>query len=169
MSTFNCCSLTCMQVSQEAAKVVWYFHLFKKFPQLVVIPTVKGFHVVKKQKWMFFWNSLAFSMIQQMLLIIKLEITLAPLPFLNPACTQFTNLSLQTKAVHTLLKPNLKDFDHNLTSTWNECNCIAVWAFFGIAFLWDWSEYCPLTVLWPLLSFPSLLAYWVQHFSSIIL
>ena len=28
--------------------MVWYFHLFKTFPQFVVIHTVKGFGVVKK-------------------------------------------------------------------------------------------------------------------------
>jgi len=33
--------------------------------------------------------------------------------------------------------------------------------FFGIAFLWDWNENWPFPVLWPLLSFPNLLAYWV--------
>ena len=44
----NCCFLTCKQVSQEAGKVVWYFHLFKNFPQFVVIHTVKGFSVVKE-------------------------------------------------------------------------------------------------------------------------
>ena len=32
MSGSNCCFLTCMQVSQEAGKVVWYSHLFKNFP-----------------------------------------------------------------------------------------------------------------------------------------
>ena len=42
------------------------------------------------------------------------------------------------------------------------------WAFFGITFLWDWNENWPFPVLWPLLSFPNLLAYWVQHFHSII-
>ena len=42
-----------------------------------------------------------------------------------------------------------------------------VCAFFGIAFLWDWNENWPFPVLWPLLSFPNLLAYWVQHFHSI--
>ena len=47
-------------------------------------------------------------------------------------------------------------------------NCAVVWAFFGIAFLWDWNENWPFLVLWPLLSFPNLLAYWVQHFDSII-
>ena len=25
---------------------------------------------------------------------------------------------------------------------WDECNCVVVWAFFGIAFLWDWNEKC---------------------------
>ena len=34
-----------------------------------MIHTVKGFGIVIKQKWMFFWNSLAFSMIQKMLAI----------------------------------------------------------------------------------------------------
>ena len=38
-------------------------------------------------------------------------------------------------------------------------NCAVVWAFFGIAFLWDWNENWPFPVLWPLLSFPDLLAY----------
>ena len=36
MSDSNCCFLTCIQVSQETGKVVWYSHLFK-FPQFVVI------------------------------------------------------------------------------------------------------------------------------------
>ena len=29
-------------------------------------------------------------------------------------------------SVHILLKPSLKDFEHNLTSMWNECNCLVV-------------------------------------------
>ena len=48
MSSSNCCFLTCIQVSQEAGQVVWYSHLFKNFPQFVVIHTVKGFGVVNK-------------------------------------------------------------------------------------------------------------------------
>ena len=62
----------------------------------------------------------------------------------------------------------LAEFWALLTSVWDECNCVVVWAFFGIAFLWDWNENWPFPVLWPLLSFPNLLAYWVQHFHSII-
>jgi len=34
----NCCFLTCVQISQESGKVVWYPHLFKSVPQFVVIP-----------------------------------------------------------------------------------------------------------------------------------
>ena len=62
----------------------------------------------------------------------------------------------------------LENFEHFFTSMWDECNCVVVWAFFGIAFLWDWNENCHFPVLWPLLNFPNLLAYWVQHFHSII-
>ena len=49
---------------------------------------------------------------------------------------------------------------------WDECNCVVVWALFGITFLWDWNENWPFPVLWPLLSFPNFLAYWVQHFPA---
>ena len=45
-SSSNCCFLICIQVSQEAGKVVWYFHLLKYFPECVVIHTVKGFSIV---------------------------------------------------------------------------------------------------------------------------
>ena len=48
MSSCNCCFLTCIQISQEAGKVVWYSHLLKNFPQFVVIYTVKGFSVVNE-------------------------------------------------------------------------------------------------------------------------
>ena len=44
----NCCFLTSIQISQEAGQVVWYSHLFKNFPQFVVIYTVKGFGIVNK-------------------------------------------------------------------------------------------------------------------------
>ena len=39
MSSCNCCFLTCIQISQEAGKVVWYSHLFKNFPQFDVAST----------------------------------------------------------------------------------------------------------------------------------
>ena len=48
VSGSNCCFLTCIQVSQEADKVVWYSLLFKNIPQFVVIYTVKGFGMVSE-------------------------------------------------------------------------------------------------------------------------
>ena len=79
-----------------------------------------------------------------------------------------TSLNIWKFTVHVLLKPGLENFEHYFTSMWDECNCAVVWAFFGIAFLWDWNENGPFPVLWPLLSFPNVLAFWVQHFQSII-
>ena len=48
MSSSNSCFLICLQISQGTGKVVWYSHLFKHFPQFVVIYTVKGFGIVNK-------------------------------------------------------------------------------------------------------------------------
>ena len=76
--------------------MVWYSHFFQNFPQFIVIHTVKGFGVVNKAEIdVFFWNSLDFLMIQQMLAIRSL----VPLPFLKPVhIGKFT--------VHVLLKPD---------------------------------------------------------------
>ena len=41
-------SFTCIQISQETGQVIWYSHLFKNFPQLVVIHRGKGFGIVSK-------------------------------------------------------------------------------------------------------------------------
>ena len=59
--------------------MVWYSHLFQKFPQFLVIHTVKGFGIVNKAEIDVFLE-LSFSMIQQMLAIWSL----VPLPFLKP-------------------------------------------------------------------------------------
>ena len=48
MSSSNYCVMTCIQISQEAGRVVWYSHLFQNFPQFIVIHTVKGFGIVNK-------------------------------------------------------------------------------------------------------------------------
>ena len=68
-----------------------------------------------------------------------------------------TILNIWKFTVHILLKPGLENFEHYFTSVWDEYNCAVVWAFFGVAFLWDWNENWPFPVLWPLLSFPNLL------------
>ena len=79
-----------------------------------------------------------------------------------------TSLHIWKFTVHVLLKPGLENFKHHFTSLWDECKCEVVRTLFGIAFLWDWNKNWPFPVLWPLLSFTNLLAYWVWHFHSII-
>ena len=63
-----------------------------------------------------------------------------------------SSLNIWRFTVHILLKTGLETFKHYFTSVWDEYNCAVVWAFFGIAFLWDWNENWPFPVLWPLLS-----------------
>ena len=48
MSSSNGCFFTYIQISQEVGQVVWYSHLFKNFPQFVVIHTGKGFSIVNR-------------------------------------------------------------------------------------------------------------------------
>ena len=70
MSISNCCFLTCIQISQEARQVVWYYHLIQNFPEFIVIHIVKVFGIVNKAEIdVFFGNPRAFLMIQQMLAI----------------------------------------------------------------------------------------------------
>ena len=104
MSSSNCCFLTCIQISQEVGQVVWYPHLFKNFPEFVVIHTVKGFGIVNKAQVDIFWNSLAFSLIQRMLAIWSL----VPLPF------SISRLNMWNFMVHVTLKPGLENFEHSL-------------------------------------------------------
>ena len=153
MSSSNCCFLTCIQVSQEAGQVVWYSHLFQNFPQFIVIHTVNGFGVVNKAEVDVFLELSCF--------------------FDDPAYVgnlisgssafSKTSLNIWKFTVHVLLKPHLENFEHYFTGVWDECNCVVVWPFFGIAFLRDWNETWPFPVLWPLLSFPHLLARWEQQ------
>ena len=66
-----------------------------------------------------------------------------------------------------LLKFSLKDFEQNLASMWNEHSYTVVGTFFAIVLLCDWNENWTFPFLRPLLSFPNLLIYWVQHFNSV--
>ena len=70
-----------------------------------------------------------------------------------------SSLNIWKFTVHILLKSGLENFEHCFASVWDEYNCAVVWAFFSIAFLWDWNENWHFPVLWPLLSFPDLVKY----------
>ena len=75
---------------------------------------------------MFFWNSLAYSMIQWMLAIWSL----VPLPFLNPPWTSRSPRFMYCWSLAWRI----------LSIILLACEMSAIVQFFGIAFLWDWNE-----------------------------
>ena len=156
ISGSNCCFLTCIQISQEAAKLVWYSHCLKSFPQFFVNYRVKSFGLINKAD-VFLEFYCFFNDIMDGGNLIS-----------GTSAVSKSSLNIWKFTVHVLLKPGLENFEHCFASMWDECNCVAVWAFFGIAFLWNWNENWSFPVLWPRLCFPNLLAYWLQHFNSII-
>ena len=86
--------------------MVWYSHLFKNFPQFVVIHTVKGFSVVSEAKVDLFMESPCFVYDP------------ANVGNLISGSSAFSKSSLYIWKflVHVLLKLRLKDFEHYLTS-----------------------------------------------------
>ena len=135
MSSSNCCFLTCIQISQEAGQVVWYAHLSQNFPQFIVIHTVKGFGIVNKAEVDAFLELSCF---------FHYPVDVGNLISGSSAFSK-TSLNIRKFTVHVLLKPGLENFEHYCPRVWDECNCVVVWAFFGIGFLWDWNENWPLT------------------------
>ena len=158
MSSSNCCFLSCIQVLQETGKVVWYSHLLKNFPLFVVSHRVKGFGAVNEadvdvflELYCFFYDPTDVG-----------HLTSGSSPLSK------SNLYIWKFLVHVLLKSSLENFEHYFASVWHEWNCAVIWTFFGIVFDRCWNENWTFPVLWPLMSFPNLCAYWVQHFHSII-
>ena len=87
--------------------MVWYSHLFKSFPQVVVIHTVKGLSIVNEAEVdVFFWNSLNFFYDP------------TNVDDLNSGSSAFSKSSLYIWKflVHKLLKSSLRDFEHELAS-----------------------------------------------------
>ena len=45
-----------------------------------------------------------------------------------------SSLNFWKFSIHILLKPQLENFEHYFASVQDECSCMVVWTFFGIAF-----------------------------------
>ena len=86
--------------------MVWYYHLFQNFPQVIVIHTVKGFGIVNKA---------------------EIDVFLEPSCFFNDpedvgnlisvsSAFSKTSLNIRKFMVHILLKPGLENFEHYFTS-----------------------------------------------------
>ena len=106
MSSSNCFFLTCIQISHEACNVVWYSHLFKNFPQGVVIHTVKGFGVLSKAEVDVFPELSCFFNDP------------TGVSNLISGCSAFSKSSLSTWkfTVHVLLRTDLENFKHYFAS-----------------------------------------------------
>ena len=118
-SVFPClvltCFLICIQAFWKTSKVVWYSHLFKKFPQFVLIHTVKGFSVVNEA---------------------EVDVFLEFLYFFNDptnvgnlisGSSAFSKSSLYNWkfSVHVLSKPSLKDLSITLLAC--EISAVVQW------------------------------------------
>ena len=86
--------------------MTWYSHLFKNFPQFIVIHTVKGFSIVSEAEVDVF---LEFSY------FFYDPVDIGNLISGSSAFSK-TNLSIWNFLVHILLKPSSKDFEHYLAS-----------------------------------------------------
>ena len=113
-------------------KVVWYCHHFKNFPQFVVIHTVKGHSQWSRTRYF------------------------SGIPLLSPWSDKYWKLVSGSSAsvkcslynwkfsVQILMKPSLKDFEHNCISMQNECNSWNIlWnCLFGIGKKTDIFQFC---------------------------
>ena len=97
--------LTCIQVSQEAGKLVWYSHLLN-FPQFVVIHTVKGFSVVKEAEVDVFLELFCFFD----------DPTDVGNLISGSSAFSKSSLNIWKFSVHVLLKPGLENFKHYFAS-----------------------------------------------------
>ena len=93
--------------------MAWYSHLFKSFPQIVMIHTVKGFSVVNETEVGVFLEFPSFLYDP------------ANVGNLISSSSSFSKpiLDIWTCLVCIMLKPSMHDFKHDLTSMGDECNC----------------------------------------------
>ena len=102
MSVSNCCSFTCIQISQEAGQVIWYSHLLKNFPQFVVIHTIKSFSIVSEAEVDVFLEVSCFFYDPM------------DVDYLMSGSSAFLKsiLNIWKFMVHVLLKLGLENFEH---------------------------------------------------------
>ena len=96
--------------------MVWYFHLFKKFPLFVVIHTVKGFGLVNEAEVDGFLELSCF---------FNDPVDAGNL-ISGSAVFSKSRLNIWKFLVHTLLKPSLENFEHYFAGVLGEYNCTVV-------------------------------------------
>ena len=94
------------EISQEAGKVVWYFHILRNFLQFVVIHTVKDFSVVNEAEVDVFLEFSCFSY----------DPTDVGNLISGSSAFSKSTLNIWKFSVHVLLKPGLENFEHYFAS-----------------------------------------------------
>ena len=120
MSSSNCCFLTCIQVSQRWSGIPISLRVFLQF---VVTHAVKGFSVVNEADVFLEFSCFFYDPVDVGNLIS------------GSSAFSKSRLNIWKFLIHVLLKPSLENFEHFFASVWDESNCVGVWTFFGIAFL----------------------------------
>ena len=99
-----------IQVSHKTGRVVWYSHLFKNFPQFIMIHTVKGFSIYSQ------WS-------RSRCFLEFLWFLYDPANVGNLISGSFASskpsLYIWKFLVHVLLEPSLKDFEYYLACMLN--------------------------------------------------
>ena len=96
--------------------MAWYSHLLKNFPQFVMIHTVKAFSVV---------NETDVGVFLEFPYFLYNPVNVGNLISGSFAFSK-PSLDIWKFSVHLMLKPSLEDFEHNLISMGDECNCPVV-------------------------------------------
>ena len=86
--------------------MVWYYHLSKNFPQLVVIHTVKGFGIVNKAN---------IDVFLELSFFFDDPVDIGNLISGSSAFSK-SSLNIWKFKVHVLLKSGLEDFEHYFAS-----------------------------------------------------
>ena len=96
--------------------MVWYSHLLKNYPQLVVIHTVTGFGIVNKAE---------IDIFLELSSIFHDPVDVGNLISGSSGFSKFS-LNIRKFMAHTLLKPGLEHFEQYFVSVGDECNCAVV-------------------------------------------
>ena len=110
--------------------MVWYSHLFKSFPQFVMIHIVKGFSIV---------NEIGIDVFLEFPSFLYVSVNVGNLISGSSSFSK-PSLDIWKFLVHIMLKPSMQDFRHDPTSMRDECNCPMVSTFFSTAPLGNWVE-----------------------------